>query len=298
MARPAATSAHNTPAARRTGRLVRGVVTFGGAQACDRTEHQHAGHSAADRGLRQRDIDRREPDPGDRQQQPVDDEADNGRERFARGNRRSPDPQDQDDKTDIENRQDGHPCGPRCRTAPAMSCVTIAPDNWTSSQMLTSFNAPNSPFACGNRPRTTRPRPRLSTLVSACRRVSESGKRIKPTVPAKKNNAPGRDGENGEDVKREFHPPLAAFWDLALRIGRASDERDRRERGEQRQQQCNIHDRRRLGRRGQQKQVWRRHRCPGAAPPSCGQPRPGAEESRTSRAPPSSARSPRLRTGS
>ena len=216
IARPAATSVHNI-ARRKTNRQTgRGVVTFGKAQACDRTEHQHAGHSTADRRLRQRDIDRREPDPGDGQQQPVDDEADNGCERFARGDRPGPDPQDQDDKTDIENRQDGHACGPRCRTAPAMSWVTIAPDNWTSSQMLTSFNAPNSPFACGNRPRTTRPRPRLSTLVSACRRVSESGKRIKPTVPAKKKNAPGRDEENGEDVKREFHPPLAVSWDLAL----------------------------------------------------------------------------------
>src|SRR4029077_7247397 len=113
-----------------------------------------------------------------------------GCERFARNDRRCCDPQDQDDKTDIENGQNGHPCDPRCRTAPAMSCVTIAPDNWTSSQMLTSFNAPNSPFACGNRPKTTSPRPRLSTLVSACRRVSESGKRIKPTVPAKKKNPP------------------------------------------------------------------------------------------------------------
>jgi hypothetical protein len=75
------------------------------------------------------------------QQQPVDDKADNGSGRFARGDRRSPDPQSQDDKTDIENGQDGHPYGPCCRTAPAMSCVTIAPDNWTSSQMLTNFKA-------------------------------------------------------------------------------------------------------------------------------------------------------------
>src|SRR4029077_7957188 len=144
----------------------------------------------ADRGFRQRDIDRRKPDPGDGQQQPVDDEADNGCERFAHDDRRGPDREDQDDKTDIENRRNGHPCGPCCRTAPAMSCVTIAPDNWTSSQILTNFRALNGPFACGSRPRTTRPRPRLSTLVSACRRVSESGKRSKPTVPAKKKNAP------------------------------------------------------------------------------------------------------------
>jgi hypothetical protein len=85
-----------------------GVAAFGKAQACDRTEHQHAGHSTADRRLRQRDIDRREPDPGDGQQQPIDDEADDGWERLARGDRRCPDPEDQDDKTDIENRHDGH----------------------------------------------------------------------------------------------------------------------------------------------------------------------------------------------
>ena len=192
IARPAATSAHNTPGRKTNRQTGRGVVTFGKAQACDRTEHQHAGHSAADRGLRQRDIDRREPDPGDRQQQPVDDEADNGCERFARGDRPSPDPQDQDDKTDIENRQDGHPCGPRCRTAPAMSCVTIAPDNWTSSQMLTSFNAPNSPFACGNRPRTTEAKAEIIHLgqcMQARQRVREADQADRP---CQKEERPGR----------------------------------------------------------------------------------------------------------
>src|SRR4029079_7220295 len=126
----------------------------------------------------------------DGQQQAVDDVADHGRKRLAHGDRRSPDRQDKDDKTDIEDRHNGHSWGPCCRTVPAMSWVTIAPDNWTSNQMVTSFNAPNNPFTCGSRPRTTRPRPRLSTLVSACRRVSASGKRIRPTVPARKKNAP------------------------------------------------------------------------------------------------------------
>ena len=195
VARPAATSAHNIPAAKRTGRLVGCRCLWQGAGG-DRTEHQHAGHSA-DRRLRQSDIDRREPDPGDGQQQPVDDETDNGCEGFARGDRRSPDPEDQDGKNDIESRKDGHPCDPRRRTAPAMSCVTIAPDNWTSSQMLTSFSAPNG-LRLWQQAQNDKAEAKIVHLGQGCRRVSESGKRSKPTVPAKKKNAPA---ETAKTVK-------------------------------------------------------------------------------------------------
>ena len=42
----------------------------------------------------------------------------------------------------------------------------------------------------GSSPRTTSPSPRLSALVRACSRVSVSGKRSRPTVPARKNSVP------------------------------------------------------------------------------------------------------------
>src|SRR5262245_8452276 len=44
--------------------------------------------------------------------------------------------------------------------------------------------------AWGRSPSTTRSRPTLSALVRACNRVSVSGKRSQPTVPARKKNAP------------------------------------------------------------------------------------------------------------
>ena len=58
VARPAATSTTYT---RRKANWQAGpdVVDFGKAQASDRTEQQHAGHSTAHRGFRQRDVYRR-----------------------------------------------------------------------------------------------------------------------------------------------------------------------------------------------------------------------------------------------
>ena len=77
-----------------------------------------------------------------------------------------------------------------CRAARAMSWETVAPASSTSSQTETSLRPSRRLPASGSSPSTTRPRPRLSALVSACSRVSVSGKRSRPTVPARKKNAP------------------------------------------------------------------------------------------------------------
>ena len=71
-----------------------------------------------------------------------------------------------------------------------MSWETVALASRTSSQTQTSLRPSRRLSASGSNPSTTRPRPRLSALVSACRRVSASGKRSRPTVPARKKNAP------------------------------------------------------------------------------------------------------------
>ncbi len=70
--------------------------------------------------------------------------------------------------------------------ARAINCATVAPLTRTRSQTATSFNAASTLPVCGTRPRTMRPRPRLSAFVSACRRVNMSGKRSRPTVPARR----------------------------------------------------------------------------------------------------------------
>ena len=80
--------------------------------------------------------------------------------------------------------------GPGCGQTRAMSCATVAPDSSTSSHTHTSFTATSMPSTRGRRPSTTSPRPRLSALESACSRVRVSGKRSRPTVPARKKNAP------------------------------------------------------------------------------------------------------------
>ncbi len=46
---------------------------------------------------------------------------------------------------------------------------------------------------------------KLSALVSACRRVSVSGKRRRPTVPARKKKYTGADGDHRENVDEKTH---------------------------------------------------------------------------------------------
>src|SRR5271170_6685087 len=186
---------HRRREAQRQAAPLRGLDT---AKTAGGAEQQHAGQATADRGLRQCHVDGEKPDPGNGDQQSIDDEDDDRSEGRARNNGPHGDRQQQTDERDVEYdghigshvHSHGHAGGDSRRNRRAMSCATIAPDICTNSQTPIILSAPNGHSASGNSPSTTRPRPRLSALVSACRRVSESGKRSRPTVPAMKKNAP------------------------------------------------------------------------------------------------------------
>src|SRR5262249_25123310 len=122
----------------------------------------------------------------------------------------------------------------------AISCETVALASSTSSQTQTSFRPPRTSAACGSNPSTTRPRPRLSALVSACKRVSVSGKRSKPTVPARKNNAPA---ETARIVTMSRAVLIMSQWFnvSGSQVGRSLlDERDGSEGGQQRERQRDV----------------------------------------------------------
>src|SRR5262249_16436151 len=133
--------------------------------------------------------------------QPVGDEAHDRGRGLAGGDRPDAQAQHHRGKQRLERRCNVHLGDPSWRTiesprwplasaARAMSWETAAPASRTSNQTQISLNPPRTLPACGSSPNTTRPKPRLSALVSACKRVSVSGKRSRPTVPARKKNAP------------------------------------------------------------------------------------------------------------
>src|SRR5262249_55910402 len=135
------------------------------------------------------------------------------------------------------------------------SWVTVAPANWVSSQTAMSFNAASGPSACGRRPSTTRPSPRLSAFVNACRRESESGKRSNPTVPARKKTVPDATATTVNASNRT----CIASTVRRTALGRICDrsvvnERDDGESGQQGQYQRTIHGSRCIGAGGQQQQ--------------------------------------------
>jgi hypothetical protein len=72
-------------------------------QACACAQQQNPGYPAADRGLRQRDIRCRETHPGQREQQPEGDKADNRGEGVTSRDGPHSHRDDQEGKTDIEN---------------------------------------------------------------------------------------------------------------------------------------------------------------------------------------------------
>ncbi len=74
-------------------------------------------------------------------------------------------------------------------------------------------------------PSTIRPRPRLSALVSACRRVNASGKRNRPTVPAMKNTAPALTATMVNQVERRSSATSVSrvIVELALAFTNAID---------------------------------------------------------------------------
>src|SRR5215471_11731201 len=163
---------------------------LGHLEACGCAKQQNPGHSTTDRSFRQGNVRRRKAHPDKRQQQTVGDEANNCSKSLARSDGPNSRCHDQNCQEDLECQNKGHSRNEPRRAARPMSWATVPLANKTSSQTMTSFRASSGPCARGNKPRTTKPRPRLSALVSACRRVKASGNRSSPTVPARKKKAP------------------------------------------------------------------------------------------------------------
>ena len=176
--------------ARRSGPLGR-RPRLGDPQAGRRTEQQDAGQAAADGGLGERHVDGVEAHPDERQQQAVGDESDDRGEGVAGDDRPDGDGQDQHRQTHVDR---WHHVRRRRLVAPRGARDELGDrgagqqDQQPDADELERRR--RALPARGSRPSTTRPRPRLSALVSACRRVSVSGKRSRPTVPARKKNAP------------------------------------------------------------------------------------------------------------
>src|SRR5262249_56656269 len=131
-----------------------------------------------------------EPPPHKREQHAVGHVPRDRREGSASRDRPDGDNHDDGREHDLEREREGHARDPPRRPADAMSCETVALASSTRNQTQTSLSPSRRLPACGSSPSTTRPSPRLSALVSACNRVSVSGKRSRPTVPARKKNAP------------------------------------------------------------------------------------------------------------
>ncbi len=79
---------------------------------------------------------------------------------------------------------------PLCLAALAIRLAMLALASRTNSQIRNSLPTTAHDSACKDSPTTNKPKPTLSALVNACKRVYTSGKRIRPTVPARKKNAP------------------------------------------------------------------------------------------------------------
>ena len=114
---------------------------LGGTQAGRRGDQHGAGHAAADRGLGQRHVHRREAHPDERQQQAKCHEADDSREGRPGADGPDGDAQHQQGQSGIERQRNGHARCPPRRMVRAIIWLTVAPANWASSQTATSFSA-------------------------------------------------------------------------------------------------------------------------------------------------------------
>ena len=94
-----------------------------------------------------------------------------------------------------------------------------------------------------------RPRPRLSALVSACRRLNAVGKAQQAHRARKEEEDAGADRDDAEEVDGDAHSGSSRF-----RRRGAVDEGDGGEGGEQRQAQGDILDPAHAGRRGDQQE--------------------------------------------
>ena len=173
-----------------------------------------------------------------------------------------------------------HACGPPRRTARAISWVTVAPANWASSQTrdkLQRRRAGRRPEAAG-RARPGRG-PRLSALVSACRRRQRVGKAQQPDRSGQEEEGAGA---RPQEPSTTSSARLIGSVASAGRSGAHVDEGDRDEGGEQRQRSARHPPRRAARSPAPAAAAPRCRRCPATAPPSCGRHPPGPRRMRTS----------------
>src|SRR5262249_26993561 len=142
-----------------------------------------------DRRLGQRRVDRGQAHPGEGDQETIGDEAGDRREGRARRDRPRGHAQDEQAQDDVVER-DGHAGGFWRQAARARAGDGIARVPRTRSHTAMSLTPSRPAPTLGRRPSTTRPGRRLSAWVRAWPRVSASGKRSTPTVPARKNTPP------------------------------------------------------------------------------------------------------------
>ena len=171
-----------------------------------RRDQQHAGGTASDRGLRQRHVDRRNPHPDKRQEKPIDNEDDDGR---------GDPPGQHAPGTDAQNKQCQrriedlfrHRRGSLVRIAPPMSCVTMAPESCTRSQVQNSF-APVSHPNLGNQAKHDQAQSEIVDLREGMKPCQLIGKAQQADGSRHEENGPAKDAGNAEEIKHRarLHP--------------------------------------------------------------------------------------------
>ena len=202
-----------------------------GAQAGRRAEQQRAGQAAADRGLRQRHVGGTETHPDEREQQPVGDEADDRGEGLARGDRPDGDANTTHRQADLERQRGGHGCGPSRRAALAMSWTTSPRPAARAARRQTSFSAPSSPSACGNKPEHHEAEAEIVGLGQRVQARQRIGKAQQADRAGEKEEGAGRDRDDRQDVERDAHPPsVVSGASRSQREAPSSRRRSRRKR--------------------------------------------------------------------
>ena len=120
---------NHSPKALRFAGVFGGLGLPGLPQAGGGANEQHARDAAANRGLRQRHINREKANPNDRKKQAIGNIANGGSKNLARENGPDGERQYQGRQANVESLQNTHAAGPLRRTARPISCATVAPAN-------------------------------------------------------------------------------------------------------------------------------------------------------------------------
>jgi hypothetical protein len=96
-----------------------------------------------------------------------------------------------------------------------MSCVAVAPANWTSTQIATSFSEASRLPVRGSKPSTTRPRPRLSAFCQRMQTGQRVGKPQQPHCASEKEKGACADHDDAENVENDTHPRSARWGSSA-----------------------------------------------------------------------------------